>query len=141
MVIGFYMLPILLLSEPSDSALIREKDSLFISSLKREMMENPINDVQPILCVVNLPKDTEFQPSLKEGYTYQSIGGNHSRQAPQELLRENPNLKHQKVYTHRLCSVYNSIAPDLVRRLASKHNRATSFFHATTCWDRVSDYP
>ena len=39
------------------------------------MMENPINDVQPILCVVNLPENTEFQPSLKEGYTYQSIGG------------------------------------------------------------------
>lgn len=60
------MLPGMLLSEPSDSALIREKDSFFISSLKKEMMENPISDVQPILCVVNLSDGTEFQPSLKE---------------------------------------------------------------------------
>ena len=132
------MLPVMLLYEPSDAALIREKDSLFLSSLKKEMMENPINDVQPILCVVNLPENTEFQPSLKEGYTYQSIGGNHSRQALQELLKENPHFKHQKVYTHRLSSVYSNMSPDLIRRLASKHNRATSFSHATTCWDRVN---
>ena len=39
------MLPVMLLSEPSDSALVREKDSLFISSLKKEMMENPLNNV------------------------------------------------------------------------------------------------
>ena len=45
------MLPISLLSEPSSSCLVREKDDKFIVKLKKEMMENPVNDVQPIMCM------------------------------------------------------------------------------------------
>ena len=132
------MLPVSLLNEPSDSSLIREKDDKFIARLKKEMLDNPIGDVQPILCVVNLPEGAEFQASLKEAYTYRSVGGNHSREALQQLLKEHPHLKNNKVYSHRLCSVYSEMEANLVRRLASKHNRATSFSHATTTWDRVS---
>ena len=132
------MLPVSRLSEPSDSSLIREKDDKFIARLKKEMLDNPIGDVQPILCVVNLPEGAEFQASLKEAYTYRSVGGNHSREALQQLLKEHPHLKNNKVYSHRLCSVYSEMEANLVRRLASKHNRATSFSHATTTWDRVS---
>lgn len=132
------MIPVMLLSEPSDSSLVREKDEMFIGRLKKEMMENPISDVQPILCIVNLPEGAVFQPSLKEAYTYKSIGGNHSREALQQLLKEHPNLKENKVYSHKLCSVYSDMDSNLVQRLASKHNRATSFSHSTTTWDRVS---
>lgn len=132
------MLPIALLNEPTDSSLIREKDDKFIAKLKKEMLDNPISDVQPILCVVNLPEGAEFQALLKEAYTYRSVGGNHSRQALQQLLKEHPHLKNNKIYSHRLCSVYSEMGANLIRRLASKHNRATSFSHATTTWDRVS---
>ena len=133
------MLPVILLSEPSDSSLVREKDELFITMLKKEMMENPISDVQPILCIVNLPEGAVFKPSLKEAYTYESIGGNHSREALQQILKEQPTLKENKVYSHKLCSVYSDMDSALVRWLASKHDRATSFSHSTTTWDRVSD--
>jgi hypothetical protein len=139
MYIGFHMLPVSLLSEPSDTSLIREKDEKFIAKLKKEMLDNPIGDVQPILCVVNLPEGAEFQASLKEAYTYRSIGGNHSREALQQLLKEHPHLKN-KIYSHRLCSVYSEMEANLIRRLASKHNRATSFSHATTTWDRVGSF-
>ena len=133
------MLPISLLSEPSSFCLVREKDDKFIVKLKKEMMENPVNDVQPIVCIVNLPEGATFQSTLKEAYTYQSVGGNHSREALQQLLKEHPNLKQNKLYSHRLCSVYKEMDCNLVRRLASKHNRATTISHNTTNFDRVSE--
>ena len=132
------MLPVALLSEPSEPFLIRERNHEFITKLKAEMMENPVNDVQPIVCVVKLPEGALFQPALKEAYTYSTIGGNHSREALQQLIKEHPSLKENKLYSHRLCSVYGEMDSSLVRRLASKHNRATCFSHATTTWDRVS---
>lgn len=93
------MLPVSLLSEPSDTSLIREKDEKFIARLKKEMLDNPIGDVQPILCVVNLPEGAEFQASPKEAYTYKSIGGNHSREALEQLLKEHPHLKNKYIHT------------------------------------------
>ena len=38
------MLPVALLSEPSEPFLIRERNHEFITKLKAEMMENPVND-------------------------------------------------------------------------------------------------
>lgn len=67
------MLPISLVSEPATSCLIREKDKNFIAKLKKEMLENPVNDVQPIICIVNLPEKAVFQSALKETYTYSSV--------------------------------------------------------------------
>lgn len=39
--------------------------------------------------------------------------------------------------TYRLCSVYKKMDTQLTLRLASKHNRATSFNHEMTTWDKV----
>ena len=94
---GFFMLPVKLLSEAPQSSLVREKDTTFIERLKTEMLENPISDVQPILCLVDLPEGDVFEPALKEAYSYKSIGGNHSREALQQLLQENPSLKENKI--------------------------------------------
>lgn len=101
------------------------------------MLANPTADVQPILCVVCLKEGEHFVEKYKEAYTYQTIGGNHSRQAMQELLQEHPNLRLKKVYTHRLCSVYCKMPNNLALRLALKHNRAGVFSHAVTTWDKV----
>ena len=67
------MLPVTLLNEPLDSSLVREKDEMFITRLKK-MLDDPISDVQPILCVVNLPEEAEFRALLKEAYSYRSMG-------------------------------------------------------------------
>ena len=40
------------------------------------MLENPTRDVQPLLCIVRLKDDEEFDESFKEGYMYETIGGN-----------------------------------------------------------------
>ena len=96
------MLPINLLSEPRSALLVRDTNDQFISALKKEMLDNPTSDVQPMLCVVKLDEGQVFHPNLKEGYRYGTIGGNHSRLAMQQLFREHPHLKDNKLYTHHL---------------------------------------
>ena len=135
--IGYYLLPVSILVEPPDELLVRVKNEKFIHSLKQEMMENPTGDVQPLLCVVRLKDDEEFDETLKEGYIYETLGGNNSREAIQQLLKENPDLKRKRIYSHRLCSVYSRMPMDLALRLASKHNRASAFTHDMTTWDKV----
>lgn len=94
-------------------------------------------DVQPLLCMVRLAADQSFDPKCKEAYLYDTIGGNNSRDALQQLLKDQPRLSTNKLYTHRLCSVYRKMETHLALRLASKHNRATSFTHDMTAWDKV----
>lgn len=132
------MLPVSSLVEPPDELLVRETSQDFIDSLKAEMMDNPTSDVQPILVLVRLKEGEAFDPNLKDGYIYDTVGGNHSRQAVQELLREHPELTRKKVYSHRLCSVYTRMPTSLALRLASKHNRASTFTHDMTTGDKVS---
>ena len=134
------MLPVMSLQEPPDDLLVREVNTAVVSSLKIEMQDNPCNDVQPLLCVVQLKADESFNKQHKEGYYYHTIGGNHSRQALQELLKENPQLQGNRQYTYRLCAVYLPMEATLARRLASKHNRAASYCHKMTTWDWVSSY-
>lgn len=124
--------------EPPKDLLVREKSTKFIESLKEEMLENPTRDVQPLLCIVRLKNDEEFEEKLKEGYIYETIGGNNSREAIQQLLRDDSQLKKKKMYSHCLCSVYTRMSTELVLRLASKHNRASGFTHDMTTWDKVS---
>ena len=103
-----------------------------VVAFKLEMMENPCNDVTPILCIVKLTENEAFNKDLKDCYHYITIGSNHSHQAIQELLNEHRELQRNKLYIHRLCVVYESMELSLARRLASKHNRATSFTHEMT---------
>ena len=77
-----------------------------VSLLKEEMLSNPFGDVQPIFCAAQLKESEVFDSKLKEAYLYYTIGGNHSRQALQELLEEKRHLKNNRQYTHRLCAVY-----------------------------------
>ena len=59
-IIGYYLLPVSTLIEPPEELLVRVKSEKFIEGLKEEMLENPTCDVQPMLCVVRLKEDEEF---------------------------------------------------------------------------------
>lgn len=113
---------------------------MFIDALKKKMTENATRDVQPLLCIVRLNEDQVFDENIKEAFVYETIGGNNSREAMQQLLSEKPDLKKKKIYTHRLCSVYSRMSNELALRLASKHNRASGFTHDMTTWDKVSTF-
>ena len=136
--VGYFLLKVNSLKEPPKELLIRERNDVMVAALKVEMMENPCNEVAPLLCIVDLPDNEIFNKSLKDSYSYVTIGGNHSRQALQELLKEHVKLQNSKSYTHKLCAVYEPMDLSLAKRLASKHNRASSFTHEMTSWDWVS---
>lgn len=53
-VLDYLVLPITSLIKPDDSRLLRELDAKFIADLKREMVENPTTDVQPLICLAML---------------------------------------------------------------------------------------
>ena len=86
------MLPVKCLKEPPEDLLIRDCNKAVVLSVKQEVIENPCSDVTPILCVADIEDGTTFKHDLKETYAYITIGGNHSRQAFQELLDEDKSL-------------------------------------------------
>ena len=98
------------------------------------MMENPTSLVSPIVGVVCLKQGERFDSKHPNSYRYETIGGNNSRVALQELLQENPN---EKRFQTRLVAVYVGLTDDMALRLASKHNRATGFTHQMTTQDKV----
>ena len=126
------MLPISILHPPSPNLLVRELNDTFVQSLKKEEMCS-------LFFALSILKSVKILiiKSLKEAYRYESIGGNNSREALQQLLRERPYLKEEKNFSYRLCSIYSNMKTPLSLRLASKHNRATSFSHDITTWDKV----
>ena len=117
------MLPVSCLIEPWDEVLVRETSQPFIDGLNAEILENPTSDV---LTIVSLKDGDTFE---EDGYKYETIGGNHSRKALQELLKEHPDMSKEKLYSQRLCSVYTNMPTSLALRMASKHNRASVFTH------------
>lgn len=135
---GIFLLPVRCLQEPPSHLLIRKLNLQVVDKLKQDMLQNMCVDVQPILCIVELQLGQIFDESLKEGYTYYTIGGNHSRQALQDLLKEVPGLEHNKQYTHHQCAVYLPMDAMLAKRLAAKHNYAASNSHEMSTWDWVS---
>ena len=98
------------------------------------MKRNPSRDVTPIVGLVKLLDGEEFQEDRKDIYLYETLGGNNSRVAMQELLDEE-DLR----FRTRLVSVYCHLTDNQALRLASKHNLATSVHHEMTTSDKVSD--
>ena len=67
-----------------------------------------------------------------------TIGGNHSRIATQELLKEDiQKYSHLKI---KPVDVYKNMPVAHAKRLARRHNRATSFTHQITTQDKVYMY-
>ena len=124
------------LVEPGPTRLLRPVDPVFVDTLKAHMKRNPSRDVTPIVGLVQLPDGEEFQEDRKDIYLYETLGGNNSRAAMQELLDEE-DLR----FRTRLVSVYCHLTDNQALRLASKHNLATSVHHEMTTSDKVSVIP
>jgi hypothetical protein len=109
---------------------------VFVDTLKAHMKRNPSRDVTPVVGLVQLQDEEEFQEERRESYLYETLGGNNSRVAMQELLKEE-DLR----FRTRLVSVYCHLTDNQALRLASKHNLATSVHHDMTTSDKVSVIP
>lgn len=101
--------------------------------LKENMLKNPSKDVTPLVGLVVLGDGEEFDEQRKESYMYETLGGNNSRVALQELVKESDDPR----FRMRLASVYRGLTDDQALRLAAKHNAVTSLHHAISTSDKV----
>jgi hypothetical protein len=131
--LGQFKLPVTCLVPPSEQRQIRQPDMKFVELLKTEMLSNPTADVAPIIGV--LLHENDFDQSHAEAYKYETIGGNHTRIALQQIINENKELP--EIYTHRLVSVYRGLSDEHATHLAHRHNRATEFTSKMTTQDKV----
>ena len=113
------------------------KLSQFVESLKKEMLCNPTTDVAPLIGLVHLRPEDNFDKLHPEAYLYETLGGNNSRTALSELLQENPELASDPRYSKRMVSVYSNLTDEQAQLLAVKHNRQQSFVHHMTTQDKV----
>ena len=75
-----------------------------------------------------------FDGAKAEMYSYETLGGNNSREALQALCSEDSN----PIFRTRLVSVYNGLTDDEAIRLAAKHNKTTSLYHEMSTWNKVN---
>ena len=119
--------------EPPSSRLLRPVDEIFVHDLKENMLKNPSKDATPLVGLVVLEKHQEFDAKLAELYEYETLGGNNSRVALQQLVKESDD----PTFRTRLASVYKNLSDDEALRLAAKHNAVTSLHHAVSTSDKV----
>ena len=122
---------------PRKERSIRDPDEHFVASLKLEMLENRTSHVAPMIAIVRLRDDEQFDSKHPEAFTYETIGGNHSRIALQQLLNENDNLRQDPQFSSRRVSVYSRMTDEQAQHLALRHNRATDFTCKMTTQDKV----
>ena len=122
------------LKAPKEGHCLRAPDRYFINCLKKEMVENQTSVVSPIVGLACLGAGEKFDSRHPQSYVYETIGGNNSRIALQELTKEHPDCSHFKA---RMVAVYVGLSEKLILRLASKHNRASGFTHEMTTQDKV----
>ena len=123
--------------EPAASRLIRRPHEPYIKGLKEEMRKNPTCDVVPIVAMVKLRDGQKFDETHPEAFVYETLGGNHSRIALQELLDEDEKLAGLPYYRLRLVSVYSGLSDKQATHLALRHNKATEFTSRLTTQDKV----
>ena len=110
---------------------------MFVDGPKKEMLANPTNDVAPMIGLLCMSGDEEFDQLHPEAYTYKTLGSNNSRVALSQLLQEHPELCSDSRYRKQMVSVYQGLTDDQAQLLAVKHNRQQSYVHSTTTQDKV----
>ena len=101
------------------------------------MVQNRTCDVAPIVVTARLSDDEQFDFKHPEAYTYNTIGGNHSRIALQQLITENKELAKDPTFSSRRVSVYGRLSAEQAQHLAHRHNRATEFTSKMNTQDKV----
>jgi hypothetical protein len=86
------------------------------------MLRNRTIEIAPIIGLLRLTSDEKFLAADVEKYTYECIGGNHTRIALQQLLGENEDVSRDPMFTHRNVSVYVNLTDEQSQHLAHRHN-------------------
>ena len=101
--------------------MLREIDRKYLASLKERIVTYPTAHVAPLLANVQLSPGQAFDSENLEGYNYEMIGGNHSREAYQ-LLLEDPVHRLHESFHFRPTAVYANLSDNEALALGRQHN-------------------
>ncbi|XP_052696999.1 uncharacterized protein LOC128175425 [Crassostrea angulata] len=128
---GYMVLPVSKLRQPSFGNLLREPDIKHVKELEREFSERPGNYFQ--LMVVNVCG--EMKEDNFESCTLEVIGGNHSREALQNIISTTAD---PTPFEKRMCIVYTNLNPDEAKYVANQHNQVRKLGTDLDLVDRAS---
>ena len=100
-----FMIPTKRMVGPSDGRGVRQLDDSYLKVLEDRIRNAPHAIVAPLVASVHLSGDDDFDVNDMESYTFEMIGGNHSRTVLQKLIDE-PMLRLEASLHHRLAIVY-----------------------------------
>ena len=106
---------------PQEGQAIRDIDMKYLKTLKERIVTYPTAHVAPLLANVQLSTGQSFDADDLEAYQYEMIGGNHSREVFQMLVKD-PIYGLQKPFQFRLAAVYTGLTDKEALALGRQHN-------------------
>ena len=116
---------------------IREPHAVHVQNLKSKVKINPHATLVPLLVMVNLdqcPTVADFKYKSTYDYTYYVIGGSHSAEAQQQLVKEYPSTPYFK---YAECKVDVGLTHKEAKLLAWDHNNDNDYRQKMSCIERI----
>ncbi|XP_078573385.1 uncharacterized protein LOC144860143 [Branchiostoma floridae x Branchiostoma japonicum] len=135
--VGHYDIPIHQLVEPSWTRLVRVADPDHVQKLKTLFLRSP--GQTPTVLVGNIPgvSPADFSVETIKRHEVEVLGGNHTRMALQEILREDPDALHvREVHMNLFCNVPD----DMAKRIGLDHNNNMNYSKEMTFIDKLVSY-
>ena len=108
---------------PSEGRGVRQLDDSYLKVLEERIRNAPNAIVAPLVASIKLAGNERFNEKDLESYTYEMIGGNHSRTVLQKLIDE-PLLRLEASLHHRLAIVYQNLTDEEALSIGKMHNLA-----------------
>lgn len=102
------MIPTKCMVGPSEGRGVRQLDDSYLKVLEERIRNAPNAIVAPLVASIKLAGNKRFNKKDLEFYTYEMIGGNHSRTVLQKLIDE-PLLRLEASLYHRSAVVYQNL--------------------------------
>eukprot|EP00058_Branchiostoma_floridae_P022238 XP_002607728.1 hypothetical protein BRAFLDRAFT_82825 [Branchiostoma floridae] len=131
---GAFDIPIKRLVEPAWKRLVRAADPQHVSNLKQRFIAS--SGQMTTVLIGNIPEMTteHYDRTRVDRYRYEVIGGNHTRIALQEILRDTPEkLDVASVHMH----IYCGLPDDLAKRVGMAHNNVMNYSKPETTLDQL----
>ena len=108
---------------PVEGRGVRQVDDTYLKVLEDRIRGAPSAVVAPLVANVQLPEDSPFMENQMDSYTFEMIGGNHTREVLQKLPEE-PLFRMENSLHHRLAVVYKNLTDEEALSLGKMHNLA-----------------
>ena len=130
------MIPTKRMIGPSEGRGVRQLDDSYLKVLEDRIHNAPRAIVAPLVASVQLSGDDQFNANDMDSYTFEMIGGNHSRTVLQKLI-DKPMLRLEASLHHRLAVVYRNLTDEEALSIGKMHNLASETHLCTKFQDDV----